>query len=284
MPVGFIGLGHLGTAMARRLMEQNVDLIVWNRTRSKAEALGAPVADLPADVMESTDVVFLNLFDSAAVHEVLTGENGVLANPGAGKTIIDTTTNHFEQVVSFYDVCAAKGAKYVEAPILGSVVPALQGKVTIAVSGEQAAWETARPLLELLGANIFYLEKPGLATRIKLINNLALGSFMATIAEALVLGEAAGLTRATVLDVLAVGAGNSGVLNAKRGKLLDEDFSTHFSSAAIYKDLHYLQDLARCVGKTAFTAGAVKEMFALNNVKGVEDDDFSVIYRTLKEL
>ncbi len=284
MPVGFIGLGHLGTAMARRLMEQNVDLVVWNRTRSKAEALGAPVAEFPSHVASNADVIFLNLFDSAAVREVLVGTDGVLTGGGEGKTIIDTTTNHFEQVLSFYDLCSERGAQYVESPILGSVVPASLGKLTIAVSGEKAAYDIALPYLEQLGANIFHLERPGLATRMKLINNLALGSFMATIAEALVLGEAAGLSRATVLDVLAVGAGNSGVLNAKRTKLLDDDYSTHFSSAAIHKDLHYLQDLARCIGKTALIAAIVKEMFALNVVKGVENEDFSVIYRTLREL
>ena len=95
----------------------------------------------------------------------------------------------------------------------------------------------------------------------KLVNNLILGSFMAAIAEAVALGEAAGVEKATILDILAAGAGASGVLNAKKNKLLREDFSPQFQSALIYKDLHYLQDLAFQLKRPLFLAPAVKEMY-----------------------
>lgn len=160
--------------------------------------------------------------------------------------------------------------------------PAAQGKLTVLASGEKEAYQRALPYLEKLAASIFYLGEPGLATRMKLVNNLILGSFMAAISEALALGEAAGVEKATVLDILAAGAGASGVLNAKKDKLLREDFSPQFQSALIYKDLHCLQDLAFQLKRPVFLASAVKEMYGLTYARGEETLDFSALYRILK--
>lgn len=282
MKAGFIGLGTLGRAIAQRLIDQGVELVVWNRTIEKAERLGATVASSPAAVITQTPLVFLNLRDSAAVEDVLSGSEGVLAAECTGKIIVDTTTNHFEPVLRFPSLVGARGGHYLEAPVAGSVVPASKGALTVFASGDAATFERARPYLEHIGGKIFFLGAPGLATRMKLINNMVLGTFMATLAEAVALGEAAGLGKEQVLDLLAAGGGNSGVLNAKRQKLLDEDFAPHFSAALIYKDLHYLQDLARTVGRPAFTGSVTKELFALAYLQGREEEDFSVIYDILK--
>jgi len=283
MKAGFIGLGNLGRAMAGRLAAQGVELVVWNRTREKAEKLGVEVADSPASLVSQVDITFLCLFDSRAVESVATGEGGLLEGEVEGKVIVDTTTNHFEAVLRFHRMFEEHGAHYLEAPVLGSVVPASQGKLTVLVSGERQAYERALPYIEKIGEKIFYLGEPALATKMKLVNNLTLGSFMAAIAEALVFGEAIGLSREKVLEILASGAGNSMVLNAKREKLLREDFSTHFSSALIYKDLHYLQDLARELGRPLFMGSVAKELFAMTFARDVSDLDFSVIYRVLRE-
>ena len=286
MKAGFIGLGHLGRAMAGRLASQGVDLILWNRSPEKAAALGLelgqPVAESPSALAEKSEVIFLNLFDSAAVRSVLQGESGLLAGGLRGKLVIDTTTNHFKDVLDFYKWLSSSSCSYLEAPVLGSVVPASQGKLTVLASGEKEAYERALPYLEKLAASIFYLGEPGLATRMKLVNNLILGSFMAAISEALALGEAAGVEKATVLDILAAGAGASGVLNAKKDKLLREDFSPQFQSALIYKDLHCLQDLAFQLKRPVFLASAVKEMYGLTYARGEETLDFSALYRILK--
>jgi 3-hydroxyisobutyrate dehydrogenase len=117
----------------------------------------------------------------------------------------------------------------------------------------------------------------------KLVNNLLLGTFMAAIAEALVFGEEIGVERGKLLDILASGAGNSGVLNAKREMLLKEDFSAQFSSALIYKDLHYLQDLANLSKRPLFTCAVVKELYGMTFSKDMDKLDFSAIYKILKE-
>ena len=256
---------------------------MYNRTASRAEGLDAEIVSSPREVTEKADIIFLCLFDSSAVATVLTQQNGVLSGDVSGKIIVDVTTNHFREVAQFHELCKAPGATYLEAPVLVSVVPASQGALTVLVSGDQAGYERALPVLENVGKHIFFLEKPGLATKMKLVNNLTLGSFMATIAEALAIGEEIGIAKKDILDILSVGGGNSLVLNAKKAKLLEEDFSTHFSSALIYKDLHCLQDLAYEHKKSLFTCAVAKELFARTFEQGIDQEDFSAVYKLFKK-
>ncbi|MGO9612994.1 MAG: NAD(P)-dependent oxidoreductase [Dissulfurispiraceae bacterium] len=283
MRAGFIGLGNLGRAMAKRLISEGVDLIVWNRTKDKVSDLGAGVATSPAHLFSQVHLVFLSLFDSEAVKAVMSGEKGFLKGDCKGKIIIDTSTNHFDSVTAFHEIIKEHGASYLESPVLGSVVPAQQGNLTVLVSGERNAFEKALPFLKIIGNNIFFVEKQALATKMKLINNLVLGCFMATIAEALTLGEDVGLEKKLVLEILAAGAGSSTVLNANREKLINDDFTTQFSTALIYKDLHYLQDLARNLRRPLFTGSVVKELFAMALTKDSENLDFSVLYKVLRD-
>ncbi len=284
MKAGFIGLGTLGKTMAKRLLSQGVELSVWNRTKEKALGLGVPVAESPSELINRVDTVFLNLFDSHAVKEVLLSDNWFSHGEVSGKTIIDTTTNHFADVLEFHKTIRGRGGHYLEAPVLGSVMPASEGNLTVLVSGDRIGFEKAKPFIEIIGKNIFFLEEPTIATKMKLINNLLLGTFMAAIAEATVFGEAVGVNIEQVLDIFASGAGNSGVLNAKKKKLITKDFSTHFSSALIYKDLHYLQDLARTLRRPLVTGSAVKELFAMTFTDHKEGLDFSALYEVLKKM
>jgi len=279
---GYIGLGALGSAMAGRLREQEVDLTVWNRSPEKSASFGGPVAATPAELISQVPVVFVCLADSNAVEVVLRGKDGLLAGDCGGKLIIDTTTNHHVPVTLFHTLARQKGAAYLEAPVAGSVVPAAGGALTVLVSGEATDHERALPYLEKIAARIFFLGGPGRATRMKLVNNLCLGTFMAGLAEALAVAEAAGLERETVLDVLAAGAGKSLVLDAKRQKLLDEDYAPHFSVGMIHKDLHCLQDLAREVDQPVVTGAVVKELFGRAIQLGLKESDFAAIFATLR--
>lgn len=283
MKVGFIGLGNLGKAIAARLKAQGVDLIVWNRTRQKALDLGVPIASSPAEVMTQSSIVFLNLFDSDAVKAVLNGKEGLLAGKCLGKVVVDTTTNHFETVGSFYDMLAQRYAAYLEAPVLGSVVPASQGALTVLVSGEQEPYNLALPYLEKIAKRVFYLKERTLATKMKLVNNLVLGSFMTALAEGVALGEAVGVGREIVLDILGAGAGNSTVLSGKREKLLREDFSPHFTVAAIHKDLRYLTDLAATVQRKLPMVDATREIFTRAMKAKLGDLDFAAVYQMYRK-
>ena len=290
MTAGFIGLGNLGRAMVARLAGQGVELVVWNRTAAKGRAFAAEFgqtgrvaeASSPRDVAEQTQVIFLNLFDSEAVRQVLTGPLGLLSGNCRGKIIVDTTTNHFETVLAFHDLASSAGAAYLEAPVLGSVVPASQGALTMLVSGDQTSYDKVKSYLDILAKTIFYLEQPALATKMKLINNLVLGSFMAAIAEAVSLAESCGLPREKALDVLASGAGNSAVLNAKRQKLIDRDFSPHFSVAAIHKDLRYLSEMIQTLGAKGAVGESAEKLFKIAEGHGLGAMDLSAVYEILR--
>jgi 3-hydroxyisobutyrate dehydrogenase len=244
--------------------------------------LGGEIAESPAALVTKVPIVFLGLFDSDSVSSVLTGKDGLVEGDCSEKIIVDTTTNHFESVIGFHELLRKRRACYLEAPVMGSVVPALQGNLSVLVSGDKKAFDMARPYIEKLGKSNFFLEEPGLATKMKLINNLILGSFMVTMAEALLLGEAVGLNKETALQIFSAGVGNSMVLNAKKEKLLKEDFTPHFSSAAIYKDLNYVEDLSKHLRQPLLTGSVLKGLYGVSLSEGAEALDFSVIYLILK--
>ena len=279
MKIGFIGLGTLGKTMAKRLISEDIPLIVWNRTPEKAKDLGVPIAASPAELMTKTDIVFLSLTDSDAVYSILSGDGGLLEGDCRNKIIIDTTTNHFEPVILFHETLREKEGFYLESPVLGSVMPASKGMLTVLVSGDRAAFERAKPVIEKISRNIFYLKEPSLATKMKLVNNLVLGSFMATLAEATSMGENIGLEKEKVLEILSKGAGDSMILNAKREKILSGDFTSQFSCAMIYKDLHYLHDLAGNLKRPLMTGAIIKEIYAMTFPNGLQDQDFSAVYK-----
>jgi 3-hydroxyisobutyrate dehydrogenase len=283
MHLGLIGLGHLGKAIAGRLLDCGHTITVWNRTASKAEGMQVERVSSPREVANKTEIIFICVFDSGAVNSILVGENGLLSGSICGKIIIDVSTNHFNEVTVFHELCRKAGCSYLEAPVLGSVVPASQGALTALISGKRAEYEKVKPVLENIGKHLFYLNDPGLATKMKLINNLTLGSFMVTIAEALSIGEEIGLEKQEVIEILSVGGGNSLVLNAKKNKLLEEDFSAHFSNALIYKDLQCLQDLAYELKKPLFTGAVTKELYARTFEEGIDHEDFSAIYKLFKK-
>lgn len=283
MAIGFIGLGNLGSAIAQRLTDMGEELKIYNRTKSKVEHLGYTIVDSPKELIEQCDVIFMCLFESNAVENILTMKNGLLSAKLEGKTIIDLTTNHFEQVVTFHNRIEEKGGNYLESPVFGSVAPALQGLVTIVTSGKKEIYEENKVLLEKFGKEIFYLKDPGQASKMKLINNLCLGSFMATLAECTALGEACDIEKPKLLEILGVGGGQSLVLKAKTKKLIDEDFSAHFSNNAIYKDLHTLQDLAYSLNQPLYTATVPKELYAKMKKDGKGEEDFCSIYQLFKD-
>lgn len=283
MALGFIGLGNLGQAIAKRLTDMGEELKIYNRTKSKVEHLGLPIVDSPKELVEKCDTIFMCLFESSAVENIFTMKNGLLSADLEGKTIIDLTTNHFESVLTFHERIDEKGGEYLESPIFGSVAPALQGLVTITTSGKKETYESCKPLLEKIGKEIFYLKEPGQASKMKLINNLCLGSFMATLAECTALGEACDIDKAKLLEILGVGGGQSLVLKAKTQKLIEEDFSAHFSNNAIYKDLHTLQDLAYSKNQPLYTAAVPKELFGKMKKDGKGEEDFCSIYQLFKD-
>ncbi|BAK72181.1 MULTISPECIES: NAD(P)-dependent oxidoreductase [Arcobacter] len=282
MKIGFIGLGNLGQAICKRLSDVGETLIVYNRNKEKIENLPYEKVDTPRELLLKSDVIFMCLFDSDAVSHILSRENGLLCDEIKGKTIIDLTTNDYKDVLEFHDAINSMGGNYLENPVFGSVAPALKGELTVVSSGKEEIFKNVKPILEKIAKEIFYLPVPSSATKMKLINNLCLGSFMVTIAECTAMAESCDINKSKALEILGVGGGQSLVLKAKTQKLIDEDFSAHFSNNAINKDLHLLQNLAYELKKPLFSAAIPKELFSKMKMLGKGDEDFSSIYQLFK--
>lgn len=282
MAIGFIGLGNLGRAITTRLNEMGEELIIYNRNIEKIKDLPYEKVNTPRQLLDKCDVIFMCLFDSDAVNHILSAENGLLCEKIKDKTIIDLTTNHYDDVLKFHDAVNAMGGNYLENPVFGSVAPALQGALTVVSSGKKEVFESVKPILEKIAKEIFYLETPSSATKMKLINNLCLGSFMATLAECTAMAENCDIDKSKALEILGVGGGQSLVLKAKTQKLIDEDFSPHFSTNAINKDLHLLQDLAFKMKKPLYSAAIPKELFSKMKDMGKGEEDFCSIYQLFK--
>lgn len=283
MKIGFIGLGKLGSAMAKRLKEEGHDLIVYNRTFEKAEKSGFEYVKTPAELAKS-DVkhIIINVYDSDAVKDIFNSQNGLLEGDLKNKIVIDTTTNHFENVTNFHRLVKNAGGSYLESPVIGSVVPAEKGMLMVVVSGDTRAFEQSRVILDSLGAKVFHFTDIGKATKIKLINNMVLGSFMATLSEAVSTAEKVGFSKDEAVDLLSAGAGESKILKAKKAKILSGDFSPHFSTRALVKDLEYMEELAYSCQQPAFIGGLLKQLYTMSGAKGDFNDDFASIYDLLK--
>jgi len=281
MKVGLIGFGNLGSSIAKRLSSCGVEVIVYNRTKSKVKDF--KTVDYPYQLLEETEIIIINVFDSLASKEVIFGEHGLVKGDIKSKIVVDTTTNHYNYVKEAYENLKNLGAYYLDAPVLGSVIPALKGELVMLIGGDEGAFKKAEDVLKLFTKERIYLGAVPNGTYGKLLNNIVLGMFMDAISQSVGIGESIGFSKETVLKILELGAGNSYILNVKKEKLLKEDFSPHFSVKAIYKDLHYAQELLKDFKLFSFSMASVKEMYGLAVKNGLEDLDFSAILKLYKK-
>lgn len=232
--VAILGTGRMGGAMARRLAASGFDVVLWNRTRDKAEQLHlGRVAATPAEAARDAEVVISSLTNDAAVRDVYLGDSGVLQN-AAGKLLIEASTAGPQVAEEVGVEAQAQGAHFLEAPVIGSVPAVESGKLLILAGGEQADVEQARPVLEHLG-EVQYVGTRGNAPRLKLIANSMLGVTSAAAAELIAAGNAMRLDRAEVFSILARYA--PGLAVRERGFLHDLHTPPMFAVRDLVKDL-----------------------------------------------
>lgn len=275
----------MGSRMAANLLRAGHVLVVHNRTRSKARPLlarGAQWADTPADAARDAEVLVTMLADPNAVAQTAEGEHGFLQTLREGALWIDCSTVN----PSFSRIEAAQaravGVRFLDAPVAGTTGPAEKAELTFMVGGEPADVAAARPVLEAMGKRVVHAGGHGGGTGLKMLVNLLLAQSMAAFAEALVLGEAMGLDRARLFDVLLNTPVVPLFVGGKRAKIELDDYEPQFPLKWMRKDLHL-------AGQTAYEqevalpmTSAVEELFALAARHGLGDQDFSAVYRFLK--
>ncbi len=289
--IAFLGLGNLGRAIVKRMKEvlPNINFYLWTQDVSRAELFSSEIKAVriikPEKIQKDIRYIFLCLFDSSAVQNILE------KIPKDGKVIVDLTTNHPKKVLEFREIVEKNKGEYIESPVLGSVIPASQGKLTLLVCGKEKIFNEVKPFLEAVSSKIFYFgENFSQASYLKLINNLVLAEFMMALSEAVAVGEILGFSPETVLEVLSYGAGKSAILESKKEKLIKKDFSPHFSVSLIRKDLMYLKEVVKEKLDRNNGLELEEDLPFINNLKnydqafksGLAQLDFSSIYEIIK--
>ena len=284
--VGFIGLGIMGGPMARNLMGAGHELVLYNRTREKAEDLAgddATVAGSPREVAEQSGVVITMLPDSPQVEEVLAGQDGVLAGISEGDLIVDMSTISPVVTRELAAKAAEKGASMLDAPVSGGDVGAIDGTLSIMVGGRGEDFERAKPLFETMGKTITHVGESGAGQVVKAANQIVVALTIEAVSEALVLGSKAGVEPAKILDVLGGGLAGNKVMEAKREKILGHSFDPGFRIELHHKDLGIALAAGREYGVTLPVTAVVDQMLEALRAKGRGDRDHSAILTLIED-
>jgi 2-hydroxy-3-oxopropionate reductase len=282
---GFIGLGIMGSAMAKNLLKAGFQVTVWNRSPEKARdlaALGATSAETPRAVVEACSVTFAMLADPAAAEAVCFGKDGVLDGIGTGKGYVDMSTVDAATAQKIGTAVAARGGRFLEAPVSGSKKPAEEGTLIILAAGDRPLYDDALPAFEKMGKKVLYLGEVGNGANMKLVVNMVMGGMMAIFCEGLALGEKAGLAGADILDVIDAGAMANPMFRLKGGLIGRDDFTVAFPLRHMQKDLRLAVALGDQAGQPLFSAAAANEAFKRAREMGLGDKDFSALAKAVR--
>jgi len=281
--IAFLGLGMMGSQMARRLIDAGHDVTVWNRTAERAEPLallGAEVATTPAAAVDGAEFVVTMLARPDAVDAVLFGVDGVATAPAPGLVWIDMSTIGPDEFRGFA-ARLPEGVTPVDAPVRGSVPEATSGRLQIYVGASDDDFRLVQPLLSSLGQPR-HVGPSGAGAATKMVVNVALVASMVILGEATVLADVLGLDRSTTLDVLAdspIGP----TVRAKGANLEASEYPPSFKLLLATKDMMLVDRAIRDAGIELPTAGAARQWMETALAEGAGDRDFSAVAATIAE-
>lgn len=279
--IAFIGLGAMGSGMAARLVDQGFDVSVYNRTRSKAAALGeqgARVADSPADAASSADVVMLSLANQDVVDAMLFGDDGALSTLPPGGYVADLSTVPPDFSRALADRVQASGHRAMDTCVLGNFQHARDGELRIMVGGDEQDVAAITPILETIGKEVTYLGPNGSGATMKLVLNMLMGIEMQALAEAVVFGERAGLPRDKILQMIAPSGYSAPVMRFKCGVMERRAFEkADFKLGLMRKDMMLVLDECQRMAVPMPASAAAYEMLTAAYQQGLGDLDCSSI-------
>jgi 3-hydroxyisobutyrate dehydrogenase/2-hydroxy-3-oxopropionate reductase len=285
--VAVVGLGRMGAAIARRLVESGATVVVANRTSAKAEALASElgIAWVPsgAAAAAGAGVVISCVADDSAVLESYSGETGIAAGLEPESVVLEMSTIDPATVAAIRPQVERAGAELVDAPVSGSVSLVLEGKLTVMAGGRERAVERARPVLDALAATVFHLGASGTGATMKLAVNSMVHAINVALSEALVLAERSGVDRSLAYDVFSAGVAGSPFVAYKRNAFLDPDTTpVAFSLDLVAKDLDLILGLADRVGAEMLQGAASRGLVGAAIDAGLGARDMSVVAEYLR--
>ena len=287
MRVALIGVGRMGSAMGARVAGAGHDLVVFNRTRQRAEDLAqrvpARVTDTAREEAMSADVCLVSLADDVAVTSTYLDDSGLIAGLQSGAVVCDTSTVAPATVRSLAPLVGQKNATLIDTPVSGSVSTVESGTLTVLVGGDSAALDQARPVLDAFAKSIFHLGDVGAGATMKLVVNSLVHSLNVAVSEALVLAEKAGLDREIVYDIFESGAAGAPYVKYKRTAFLQPgETPVAFSLALVAKDQELIHDLAQQTGTRMDQAEASRHLVREAIEAGLAERDISEVASFLR--
>jgi 3-hydroxyisobutyrate dehydrogenase/glyoxylate/succinic semialdehyde reductase len=286
MEVGFIGLGIMGSRMAANLQKDGHHLVVFNRTREKADSLlegGAQWADSPGAVALQVEILFTMLAHPDAVTEMALGAHGFLDHLRQGTLWVDCSTVNPSFSRRMAHEARTRQIRFLDAPVAGTKGPAAQGKLMFSVGGDEADVNACQGFFDAMGSRTVHVGGHGMGSALKMVLNLLLAGSMAAFSEAAALGQSLGIGRDALFDILIGGPVVAPFVAAKVEKIVSGDYEADFPLKWTHKDLHlaamtaFEQDVPLPIGN------AVKETYALAAREGLAERDFSAVYRLLND-
>ncbi len=245
--IGYVGLGIMGGGMAANLLRSGHEVVVWNRTASRAQPLveaGARQARSPAEVADIADIVMICVSDTPDVEAVVTGSDGILDGLDAGELVVDHSTISPSATRELAEAVAAKGASWIDAPVSGGSEGAERGTLSIMVGGSEEDVARARPYLESYGTTITHVGEVGAGQSVKLVNQILVVVNQLAVSEALLFAKAAGLDLQATLDAVVGGAGGSWMLANRGPQMIADDWRPGFTIDLQQKDLRLVLEAA----------------------------------------
>jgi 3-hydroxyisobutyrate dehydrogenase-like beta-hydroxyacid dehydrogenase len=282
--LGYVGLGVMGSAVTRRLLDAGHTVTVWNRTREKAEPLleaGARWADSPRAVAESSDVVFTMVTNTAAVQAVTDGPDGILAGLAPGKVYVDMSTASPANTRALAEKVAAVGAQMLDAPVSGTSITVEQGKASVMVGGDEDAFERVQPVLEAIGPRVFHLGPNGSAVTMKIAINLSLAVQMLAFSEGVLLAEKTGIPRERVVEVMLASVIASPMVAYRGPLVLGHPDEVWFDCHMMQKDMNLALELGQELEVPLPTTAVTNEFLTSANAMGIGEKDFAVLFDVL---
>jgi 3-hydroxyisobutyrate dehydrogenase/glyoxylate/succinic semialdehyde reductase len=274
----------MGSRMAANLQKHGYSLVVFNRTRDKAEPLLGPCgtfSDSPAKLAQEVDVLFTMLADPGAVEQAALGDNGFLDHLRPHALWVDCSSLNPSFSKNMAAEAARRGVHFVDAPVTGSAVPAAEAKLVFWVGAEPADLEAVRSLLLCMGNRIVHVGGHGMGTAMKMVVNVLLGNAMVGFAEAMSLGQGLGISRDVLFDSLLGTPAVAPFLASKRKKIETGNYEAEFPLRWQQKDLHLASVSAFESGVAMPITNAAKELYRLAMMEGHALQDFSAIYAYL---
>jgi 2-hydroxy-3-oxopropionate reductase len=285
--IAFIGLGIMGSPMACHLAAAGHEVTGYNRSPEKTKPLvdaGGSAAGSIAEAVEGKDVVCLMVPDSPDVEDVLTGEDGVFANARQGALVIDFSTIRPDVTVALAQQAQEHGVRMLDAPVSGGEAGAKNAVLSIMVGGDEADFEEARPLLDVVGKTVVLVGPSGSGQTVKAANQLIVAANIEALSEAVVFLEAYGVDTTAALEVLGGGLAGSKVLEQKKQNMLDRSFEPGFRIELHHKDMGIVTAAAREAGVVIPLGSLVAQLMASAKAVGDGGLDHSGLLRGVERL